>query len=74
MLRKFDDIRLRPVIDSIYSFTDARKAFERLDRGAFVKSSSMSPISTRLPDRTKIATAASKHAAARIVCFVEAAS
>jgi NADPH:quinone reductase-like Zn-dependent oxidoreductase len=37
MLRKFDELRLHPVIDSTYSFADAPKAFERLEQGAFGK-------------------------------------
>jgi NADPH:quinone reductase-like Zn-dependent oxidoreductase len=37
MLRKFDEIKLHPVIDSVYSFADARKAFDRLEQGAFGK-------------------------------------
>ncbi|QHS50660.1 NAD(P)-dependent alcohol dehydrogenase [Edaphobacter sp. 12200R-103] len=37
MLRKFDELKLRPVIDSVYSFHDARKAFDRLEEGAFGK-------------------------------------
>ncbi len=37
MLRKFDEIKLRPVIDTVYSFNDARKAFDHLERGAFGK-------------------------------------
>ena len=37
MLRKFDQLKLRPVIDTTYSFTDARKAFDHLERGAFGK-------------------------------------
>jgi NADPH:quinone reductase-like Zn-dependent oxidoreductase len=37
MLRKFDELKLRPVIDSVYSFNDARKAFDRLEEGAFGK-------------------------------------
>jgi len=37
MLRKFDEIKLHPVIDSVYSFADARQAFERLEEGAFGK-------------------------------------
>ncbi len=37
MLRKFDELKLHPVIDSVYSFTNAHKAFERLEHGAFGK-------------------------------------
>jgi NADPH:quinone reductase-like Zn-dependent oxidoreductase len=37
MLRKFDEIKLRPVIDTVYSFNDAREAFNHLERGAFGK-------------------------------------
>jgi NADPH:quinone reductase-like Zn-dependent oxidoreductase len=37
MLRKFDEIKLHPVIDSVYTFADARKAFDRLEEGAFGK-------------------------------------
>jgi NADPH:quinone reductase-like Zn-dependent oxidoreductase len=37
MLRKFDEINLHPVIDTVYSFVDARKAFDHLERGAFGK-------------------------------------
>lgn len=37
MLRKFDELQLRPVIDTVYSFSDARKAFDHLERGAFGK-------------------------------------
>lgn len=37
MLRKFDELKLHPVIDTVYSFTNARKAFEHLERGAFGK-------------------------------------
>lgn len=37
MLKKFDEIKLRPVIDTVYSFNDARKAFDHLERGAFGK-------------------------------------
>lgn len=37
MLRKFDELKLHPVIDSVYSFADARKAFDRLEEGAFGK-------------------------------------
>lgn len=37
MLRKFDELQLRPVIDTVHSFTDARKAFDQLERGAFGK-------------------------------------
>jgi NADPH:quinone reductase-like Zn-dependent oxidoreductase len=37
MLRKFDELKLRPVLDSVYSFNQARKAFDRLEEGAFGK-------------------------------------
>jgi NADPH:quinone reductase-like Zn-dependent oxidoreductase len=37
MLRKFDEIKLHPIIDSVHSFNDARKAFDRLEEGAFGK-------------------------------------
>ncbi len=37
MLRKFEELRLHPVIDSVCSFADAPKAFERLEQGAFGK-------------------------------------
>jgi NADPH:quinone reductase-like Zn-dependent oxidoreductase len=37
MLRKFDEIKLHPVIDTVYSFNDARAAFDHLERGAFGK-------------------------------------
>jgi NADPH:quinone reductase-like Zn-dependent oxidoreductase len=37
MLRKFDEVKLHPVIDTVYSFADARKAFDHLERGAFGK-------------------------------------
>ena len=37
MLKKFDEVKLHPVIDSVYSFADAPKAFERLEEGAFGK-------------------------------------
>jgi NADPH:quinone reductase-like Zn-dependent oxidoreductase len=37
MLRKFDEIKLHPVIDTVYSFNDAREAFNHLERGAFGK-------------------------------------
>ncbi len=37
MLRKFDELKLHPVIDSVYSFNDAHKAFDRLEEGAFGK-------------------------------------
>ncbi|QNI38107.1 zinc-dependent alcohol dehydrogenase family protein [Edaphobacter albus] len=37
MLRKFDEVKLHPVIDSVYSFADARHAFDRLEEGAFGK-------------------------------------
>ncbi len=37
MLRKFDELKLRPVIDTVYPFADARAAFDHLERGAFGK-------------------------------------
>lgn len=37
LLRKFDEWKLRPVIDSVHSFADARKAFDRLEQGGFGK-------------------------------------
>ena len=37
MLRKFDELKLHPVTDSVYSFNNARKAFEHLEKGAFGK-------------------------------------
>lgn len=37
MLRRFDELKLHPVIDSVYAFNDAPKAFERLEEGAFGK-------------------------------------
>jgi NADPH:quinone reductase-like Zn-dependent oxidoreductase len=37
MLRRFDELRLRPVIDSVYAFAEAPKAFEQLEHGAFGK-------------------------------------
>lgn len=37
MLRKFDELKIRPVIDSVHSFTEAPKAFDRLEQGAFGK-------------------------------------
>jgi len=37
MLRKFDELKLHPVIDSVYSFNDAHRAFDRLEEGAFGK-------------------------------------
>jgi NADPH:quinone reductase-like Zn-dependent oxidoreductase len=37
MLAKFNEWKLRPVIDSVYSFNDAPKAFDRLEEGAFGK-------------------------------------
>jgi NADPH:quinone reductase-like Zn-dependent oxidoreductase len=37
MLRKFDQLTLHPVIDAVYSFDDARAAFDHLERGAFGK-------------------------------------
>jgi NADPH:quinone reductase-like Zn-dependent oxidoreductase len=37
MLKKFDEIKLHPVIDTVYSFADARKAFDHLAQGAFGK-------------------------------------
>jgi NADPH:quinone reductase-like Zn-dependent oxidoreductase len=37
MLRKFDEVKLHPVIDSVHSFKEAPKAFDRLEEGAFGK-------------------------------------
>jgi NADPH:quinone reductase-like Zn-dependent oxidoreductase len=37
MLKKFDEIKLHPVIDTVYPFNDARAAFDHLERGAFGK-------------------------------------
>ena len=37
MLARFDEWKLRPVIDSVHSFNDAPKAFDRLEEGAFGK-------------------------------------
>ena len=37
MLKKFDELELHPVIDTVYSFNDAREAFNHLERGAFGK-------------------------------------
>lgn len=37
MLRKFDELKLHPVIDSVHGFNDARAAFDRLEKGAFGK-------------------------------------
>ena len=37
MLRKFDEVKLHPVIDTVYPFADARKAFDHLEQGAFGK-------------------------------------
>jgi len=37
MLRKFDEIKLHPVIDNVYPFAEARNAFDHLERGAFGK-------------------------------------
>jgi NADPH:quinone reductase-like Zn-dependent oxidoreductase len=37
MLKKFDQLKLRPVIDSVYAFNDAKAAYERLEKGAFGK-------------------------------------
>jgi NADPH:quinone reductase-like Zn-dependent oxidoreductase len=37
MLRKFDEVKLHPVIDTVYSFAEARKAFDHLEQGAFGK-------------------------------------
>jgi len=37
MLAKFDEWKLRPVIDSVHNFNDAPKAFGRLEEGAFGK-------------------------------------
>ncbi len=37
MLRRFDELKIHPVIDSVYAFNDAPKALERLEEGAFGK-------------------------------------
>jgi NADPH:quinone reductase-like Zn-dependent oxidoreductase len=37
MLKKFEELELRPVIDSVYDFNEAPKAFDRLEEGAFGK-------------------------------------
>jgi NADPH:quinone reductase-like Zn-dependent oxidoreductase len=37
MLRRFDEWKLRPVIDSVHSFAEARRAFDRLEQGGFGK-------------------------------------
>ena len=37
MLAKFDEWKLRPVIDSVHNFNDAPKAFDRLEQGGFGK-------------------------------------
>jgi NADPH:quinone reductase-like Zn-dependent oxidoreductase len=37
MLKNFDEIKLHPVIDTVYSLNDAREAFNHLERGAFGK-------------------------------------
>jgi NADPH:quinone reductase-like Zn-dependent oxidoreductase len=37
MLRKFDEVKLHPVIDAVYPFNDARAAFDHLERGAVGK-------------------------------------
>ncbi len=37
MLRRFDQWQLHPVIDSVHSFAEARKAFDRLEHGGFGK-------------------------------------
>jgi NADPH:quinone reductase-like Zn-dependent oxidoreductase len=37
MLQRFDEIKLHPVIDHVYSFAEAPKAFDHLERGAFGK-------------------------------------
>lgn len=37
MLRKFDQLQLHPVIDTVYPFADARAAYDHLYRGAFGK-------------------------------------
>jgi NADPH:quinone reductase-like Zn-dependent oxidoreductase len=37
MLKKFDQLELHPVIDTVYAFNDARAAFDHLERGAFGK-------------------------------------
>ena len=37
MLKKFDEVKLHPVIDTVYAFNDARAAYDHLERGAFGK-------------------------------------
>ncbi|WP_035351918.1 zinc-dependent alcohol dehydrogenase family protein [Edaphobacter aggregans] len=37
MLKKFNELKLHPVIDTVYAFNDARAAFDHLERGAFGK-------------------------------------
>ena len=37
MLRKFEQVKLRPVIDSVYPFADTLAAYDHLYRGAFGK-------------------------------------
>jgi NADPH:quinone reductase-like Zn-dependent oxidoreductase len=37
MLSKFDELKLHPVVDTVYPFAEARKAFDHLERGAFGK-------------------------------------
>ena len=37
MLTKFEEWKLRPVIDSVHSFEDAPKAYSRLEEGGFGK-------------------------------------
>jgi NADPH:quinone reductase-like Zn-dependent oxidoreductase len=37
MLRKFDELRIRPVLDTVYPFSEAPNAFDHLERGAFGK-------------------------------------
>lgn len=37
MLKKFDELKIHPVIDAVYSFEEARKAYDHLERGAFGK-------------------------------------
>jgi NADPH:quinone reductase-like Zn-dependent oxidoreductase len=37
MNRKLEDLKIRPVIDRIYSFDEAHAAYDHLYRGAFGK-------------------------------------
>jgi NADPH:quinone reductase-like Zn-dependent oxidoreductase len=37
MLKKFEEVKLHPVIDTVYAFNDARAAYDHLERGAFGK-------------------------------------